>query len=385
MAEARLEKPEEIIKDYLIPSIRELKGQTQGREAGQVFHEFASFCDKQLQNPDAIEDMARMKSLMERKAQEAHEYERLSKAAKSSREREGYRSASKRSKKWYELDAEEFQRLRRSREEFLRQSLENYLLSLQASNDYNSDVLRVFSLWLEFSETPLANNAVRLYLSKVPSGKFTILMNQLSSRLQAEKSDFQSLLFELVFRICVDHPYHGMHQIYAGAMPLAVKDDAAKSRNTAAKQIAQMLKNDQRARPYWHAIHESNTCYHELALTKGEDHKTGREQLLEKNTVSKKLMQKVPGLKVPPATMAIDIRANCDYSDVPKITGFRPRMTIANGLSAPKIITALASDGLPYKQLVGILSILALLILTLLPVQVRQRRPPPRRHYGASL
>src|SRR5882757_4127648 len=133
MAEARLEKPEEIIKDYLIPSIRELKDQTQGREAGQVFHEFASFCDKQLQNPDAIEDMARMKSLMERKAQEAHEYERLSKAAKSSREREGYRSASKRSKKWYELDAEEFQRLRRSREEFLRQSLENYLLSLQAS------------------------------------------------------------------------------------------------------------------------------------------------------------------------------------------------------------------------------------------------------------
>lgn len=385
MAEARLEKPEEIIKDYLIPSIRELKDQTQGQEAGQVFHEFASFCDKQLQNPDAIEDMARMKSLMERKAQEAHEYERLSKAAKSSREREGYRNASKRSKKWYELDAEEFQRLRRSREEFLRQSLENYLLSLQASDDYNSDVLRVFSLWLEFSETPLANNAVRLYLSKVPSGKFAILMNQLSSRLQAEKSDFQSLLFELVLRICVDHPYHGMHQIYAGAMPLAVKDDAAKSRNTAAKQIAQMLKNDRRARPYWHAIHESNTCYHELALTKGEDYKTGREQSLEKNPVSKKLMQKVPGLKVPPATMTIDIRADCDYSDVPKITGFRPRMTIANGLSAPKIITALASDGLPYKQLVGILSILALLILTLFPVQVRQRRPPPRRHYGASL
>ncbi|OCK80454.1 hypothetical protein K432DRAFT_425753 [Lepidopterella palustris CBS 459.81] len=351
IAEARLEKPEEIITGYLLPAIKALKGQMHGQQPGQVFHEFASFCDKQLQSPDAMEDTTRVRLQMERKAQEAQEYSKLSKSAKSSRERDQWRTLSSRSKKWHDLDAQEYQNLRRSREEFLRQSLENYLLSLQACDDYNNDVLRVFSLWLEFSEAPLANNAVQLHLSKVASGKFVVLMNQLSSRLQAEKSDFQSLLSGLVFRICADHPYHGMHQIYAGAMPLSVKDEAAKSRNTAAKQIAGMLKNDQHTRPYWIAVSESNTCYHELAMTKGEDYKVGREQLLENVPVAKKMMQKIPGLKVPPATMAIEIRADCDYSNIPRIISFKPRMTIANGLSAPKIVTALASDGNPYKQL----------------------------------
>jgi ataxia telangiectasia mutated family protein len=105
--------------------------------------------------------------------------------------------------------------MRKGREQFLRQCLENYLLSLLASDEYNHDALRVFSLWLEYSDTPLANQAVKAYLKDVPSGKFALLMNQLSSRLQAEENDFQHLLMELVFRICVDHPFHGMHQIFA--------------------------------------------------------------------------------------------------------------------------------------------------------------------------
>jgi ataxia telangiectasia mutated family protein len=358
LAEARLEQPESIIQEYLEPAIKELKGQTQGPGPGQVFHEYALFCDKQLQNPDAVEDLTRMKILMERKKQEATEFQKLGSVEKNKVVREGYKRAYSRALNWYKLDKIEYERLHSSRENFLKQCLENYLLSLQASDEYNTDVLRVFALWLEYSDTPLANKAVGHYLSKVPSGKFALLMNQLSSRLQAETTDFQRLLSELVFRICTEHPYHGMHQIFAMQNSVASKEDAvrskdesSKSRQRAATHIAQLLGSDKRARSFWNIISQSDECYHNLAMSKNDQTRMGREIALDKMPEAKELLRKIPHLNVPPATLTIEIRANCDYTDVPKITGFKPRMSIANGLSAPKIISAIGSDGNYYKQL----------------------------------
>lgn len=365
VAEARLEKPDGIMKNYLLPAIQELQGLKQGPEPGQVFHEFALFCDKQLHDPDAIEDVARLKTVMERKGEEAEEHEKLARTSKNGRDKERYRTDARRSRKWQELNEIEYKKLRQSREDFLRQCLENYLLALQACDKYDEDVLRVFSLWLEYADTPLANEAVSRHLRHVASGKFIVLMNQLSSRLQAEKNQFQTQLCELAFRLCADHPYHGMHQIYAGAMPSPNKDDATKSRVSAAKYLAGLLKKDTRAGAYWIPLEESNGYYHDLAMAKTEDDKkTGRDQYMEKHPQGKKLMQKIPGLKVPPATISLEIRASCDYNDVPKITSFKSRMSIANGLSAPKIITAVASDGKPYKQLVRIFKASANMILT---------------------
>ena len=43
IADARLEKPDEIITRYLLPSFKELHGRATGPEAGRVFHNFAAF------------------------------------------------------------------------------------------------------------------------------------------------------------------------------------------------------------------------------------------------------------------------------------------------------------------------------------------------------
>lgn len=297
--------------------------------------------------------------------QEYQDFLKLSTTDKSKTMRETYKKSAHRAKNWYNLDHAEYERLYKGREQFLRQCLENYLLSLQASDEYNNDALRVFSLWLEHSDTPLANEAVRPYLKNVPSGKFALLMNQLSSRLQAEATAFQKLLSELVFRICVDHPYHGMHQIFAIQMKVGPitredvvrsRDELAKSRQRAASTIAQMLSTDKRARAYWAAIFQSNELYHDLAMFKNEaDNRQGREISLDKYHESKALLKKIPLLNVPPATLQIEVRPNCDYKNLPKITGFKPKMSIANGLSAPKVITAIGDDGKPYKQLVCLL------------------------------
>ncbi|RAR13257.1 ataxia telangiectasia mutated [Stemphylium lycopersici] len=362
LAEARLAKPDTIMEEYLEPAIEELKGQKQGSGPGQVFHEFALFCDKQLLSPEAAEDMDRIKTVMDRKLQEYQDFTKLSKTDKSRGMRETYHRNARRAKTWYDLDNAEYERMRKGREQFLRQCLENYLLSLSACDEYNNDALRVFSLWLEYSDTPLANEAVKAYLKDVPSSKFALLMNQLSSRLQAEDSDFQHLLMELVFRICVEHPYHGMHQIFAIQMKVGAitredvvraKDESAKSRQKAASGLATALSGDKRARPYWSSISHSNEIYHHLAMFKGEKESTqqGRELQLDKYKESRDLVSKVPKLNVPPATLQIEVRSNMSYSDLPRIAGFKPTMSIANGLSAPKVITAKGTDGKPYKQL----------------------------------
>ena len=352
------------MREYLEPAIRELKGVKQGLDAGQVFHEFALFCDKQIQSPEAAEDMDRIKTVMDRKLQEYNEFTKLSKTDKSKSMRDTYHRSARRAKTWYDLDNTEYERLRKGREQFLRQCLENYLLSLTASDEYNNDALRVFSLWLEYADTDLANDAVKAYIKSVPSGKFALLMNQLSSRLQAEESEFQKLLMSLVFRICHDHPYHGMHQIFAIQMKVVAmsredvvraKDESARSRQKAATQLAKGLNENEKSRPYWSSISQSNEIYHNLAMFKGEKESTqqGRELPLDRYKESKDLVSRIPKLKVPPATLQVEIRASKDYKDLPRIHKFKPTMSIANGLSAPKVITAIGTDGLPYKQLVS--------------------------------
>jgi ataxia telangiectasia mutated family protein len=83
-----------------------------------------------------------------------------------------------------------------------------------------------------------------------------------------------------------------------------------------------------------------------------ESYQQGREIPLDRFEESKELVRIIPNLNVPPATLQIEVRPNMDYDDLPRIQRFKPSMTIANGLSAPKIITAIGTDGKPYKQLV---------------------------------
>ncbi|KAI9760893.1 MAG: aprataxin-like protein [Chaenotheca gracillima] len=354
VSEARLEKPETIISLYLVPAIKALKGNKQGNEAGKVYYEFASFCDRQLQDADNLEDFQRIKRLRERKATEVRELETMLEAA-GSQGKSNLQQHRSRAKQWYDLDNREFERLRQVRQSLLVQSVENYLLSLAASDLNDNGVLRFCALWLEQpdSETAsLVNASVSELLSKVPSRKFASLMNQLSSRLSDTRDEFQTILFNLVFRICVDHPYHAMHHIFMTSKTKG-KDETAMSRHAAALKMVSKLRADAKASRIWIAVHNTNICYAKLALEKLDDTaKPGSKMALRKSPAGQRMEAEIARTAVPPPTMKIELRADCDYTDVPTITKFHSEMTVAGGVSVPKIVTALASDGARYKQLV---------------------------------
>ncbi len=353
VSEARLEKPDEIICQYLIPAVKELKGISDGDAAGRVFHEFASFCDGQLQDADNLEDFRRIERLRQRKEAEVRELDKMM-TSSGSQHKSHLQSHRARAKQWFDLDDREYQRLRQSREAFLKQSLENYLLTLKACSKFDKDSLRFCALWLEHSDLDLANRAVAKHLSAVPSMKMAPLMNQLSSRLLDEKNDFQRLLFDLLLKICTEHPYHGMYQIFSISKSKG-KDESAVSRQSAAGRIASTLKRSSVASSRWLAVHNTNVCYARLAVEKLEDKaKPGSRMPLRKTEAGRRLEQDVPVNRIPPPTLKIELRADCDYSKVPVIVKFLPEMSVANGVSAPKIITAIGSDGVKYKQLVSL-------------------------------
>ncbi|KAL3423234.1 ataxia telangiectasia mutated [Phlyctema vagabunda] len=208
-------------------------------------------------------------------------------------------------------------------------------------------------MWLQHSDKKLANKAVAKYIKLVPSRKFATLMNQLTSRLLDNKHEFQEILYDLAIQICTDHPYHGMYQIFAGINTRAnQKDEAALSRLRAMKRIDIQLQQIQKVSTIWSSIHSTNKAYCRLAAEKDDAYKGGRKIALKDSPTGTALRHMISKCHIPPPTMQIVIAVDLDYSKVPYMTTLEPQISIASGVSAPKIITAIASDGQKYRQLV---------------------------------
>ena len=100
IAEARLESPNQIMTNYLIPAIDELKNNKEGKIAGQVYHRFASFCHDQLQNADISEDLTRVAKIQARRQAEVEALTTEVKGMKAGHDRKARESELSKSKRW---------------------------------------------------------------------------------------------------------------------------------------------------------------------------------------------------------------------------------------------------------------------------------------------
>ncbi|KAG9539113.1 hypothetical protein KCU79_g19788, partial [Aureobasidium melanogenum] len=333
VADARLEKPGEVIANYLRPAIEQLDQATSGSEAAKVYHEFALFCDQQLQDPGNLEDFQRLAKLRDRKLGEHRQFEKLIKDAQTKDKKRELMRQQKTVHQWYTLDDEEFQKMRRSRDEFVRQSLENYLRALTVSDEFNSSVVRFFALWLEHSDSQTANAVVQKTLPNVPSWKFVGLMNQQTSRLQKDSSIFQQSLADLITRICTDHPHHGVHYLYTAYYSSIVEtDQAAKSRRDAAHSIASNLGRNKNMTETMRRNFQVGNAYHSLAEVKLNPKEFKGKITVNMVPAAKEMVNTVLPRKMPPATMSVELRPDCDYSSVPVVARYRDEIRIAGGL-----------------------------------------------------
>ena len=351
-AQARLEKPDFIIDRILQPAVDELSGRTTGDEAGLVFHEFASFCDAQLQNTDVKADFERIQKLRQHKQAEMEDLDRMIESARHVKEKENLEGHRKKAAQWFALDDQEFRRLEASRETLMGHSLSCYLQALRACDKYENDALRFSTLWLENRQHASANDIVAQHLPSVPSRKFVALVNQWTSRLLDTQDQFQAILFDIVLRICVDHPYHGMYQIFTSSKTKGGKDEVSLARHAAACHMVEKIKNFPHAQRVWLPVHNMAVAFVRFAQERlDEVVKPGTKVPLRKSQNGSRMAQDVSRFPIPPPTMTVSLRSDRNYSSVTIIAKFQPEFSTATGISAPKIVTAIGTDGHRYKQL----------------------------------
>ena len=270
--------------------------------------------------------------------------------------RESVKSALSKAKTWYRLDDDEFQRISANRESLILRCLENYLLSMNACDDFPNDSLRVVSIWMNQADNERVNKTVHKFLHHVPSIKFAGLVNQLTSRLLDTGNSFQELLMDLMFRICTDHPYHSMYQLFAASKSRGARtDEIAASRHSAAGKLCDLIRAKSSSSNIWIAVHNASICFVRVAQERlsDKDSKTGAKFLLRNVRNGPALISAIEGRssRLPAPTMKLALRPDKDYSAVPVMTDVEPQISIAGGISAPKIATMRASDGSRNKML----------------------------------
>ena len=164
------------------------------------------------------------------------------------------------------MDERETASVNESIKRYLHMAVKSYCTALQlcpptTTMDVSKHVFQLISLWFkncQKQETKdIVNEQLKSNIPLIPSYRFVPLTYQLFSRIDEIDSDgefFQTSLREIVFKICAEHPYHGIAQLVAlsngkrvgsgvsGRHATAYLDNVGDAKVDAAKSILQELR-----------------------------------------------------------------------------------------------------------------------------------------------
>ncbi|KAK7025291.1 Serine/threonine-protein kinase Tel1 [Favolaschia claudopus] len=383
IAEARLENPTDIAKNYFEPatsSVNSLRGKGAAKSVttfsashARVFHQYAKFSEHQYKAIKNSPDALRWKVYVERKTAEVEYRKTQGDVSTNPRLREA--------KVLLQTDQDLYNNHMKAGETFLARAIEMYSRALEASDAFDGDgAIRLVSLWSEnFDKAdPKFQDKVREALDRVPSRKLVFLAHQLVARLSKtpEPVKNQSTLQSVVLRMCKDHPFHSLYQLYAllpndppvqerrqsgrqttlGNTPSPSLQAAARS--TAASEIFDRLRADsksvQRIKDVervagacleWAKFKIINTALDPRRKTvKGQPPKP--PEIPPGLAIHKLVSVNVPVLTHPPALDPSLVYDNCVF-----INKYEPTFTTSGGINLPKVCMCIGSDGGRYKQL----------------------------------
>lgn len=305
-------------------------------------------------------------------------------------------------KKEIDMDRKERDRVVHSRDQSLQALLHHYsqvlLLSPQAEE---GTVFKLVSYWLSNAHRASVSQAMRPLVQNVATYKIVPLHYQIFSRLgtrpqvprededpvdgeeppvsqttaavqnnshvnaaDLDAGEFQETLQRLVTRMCSDHPYQTLPQLFAllheGIIASQVYlSNTSATRSMAADAVYQTLLATPSVTKTASSMKTLLLRYIELANTKTTEME--KKQKLkgiffkEVQPRGQRFHEVLATVPEPPMilTQSVDVRPLCDYSDVLRTAQIVETFDITeNGISRPKIISVRGSDGHLYKQLV---------------------------------
>jgi serine-protein kinase ATM len=374
-----LQKPTDIREQFFARATTILLGsesqeldETMDPSLAVVFQQYALFSEEQYHAILRSPEVSRLKVYVERKKQEIEQLNESLRMTTSGSSRTHLSQHQRKAMALYEEDVAQFSVHTESRATFLVQAIDMYSRCLQASDEFDdSAVIRLCSLWFaNFGENKLQPNFNHAF-SRIPSRKFVFLAHQLSARLTiadkatSKASDAQKLLQSLIIRMCNEHPFHSLYQVWAlqqGA-PTSEHDSGRRQssrgalvsthpgRAKAASDILAVCRQHASNSRRVQAIELLCNAYLEWAQLplKGDDnYKLNRTQY----KVPRIRLREVADLPVPVSTAYTPLDKTMRYDSIVTIIKYSSHFTLAGGVNLPKISECQGSDGRTYKQLV---------------------------------
>ena len=376
---ARLEAATVIKEKYFEPSeqlLASAKDASSLAAMSVVAIKYARFADQQYQaETRKLEDMERLEAYSARIEAEASQGRRNGKTSQSddsftSRNRQMLQS---------QQDRQAVEQYKGTRRTLLEISVEMYGRALALSDDNDDALFRFTSLWLANAGDDAINAVAGGGIAVIPSHKFVILVHQLSARLASQSAGasspnrpaFQLVLYDLVSRLCADHPFHSLFQIYflranapanqatkSGRRTSAITAEAASQiqRADAVGEILRTLQQTERLKIITRHLETAIVAYiswadYDARPDQGKGKKT---KIIPADEPIRKLVD-VP-IPISTEALALDKTTRYDPGSFVTIKRFSDTFALAGGIHLPKITNCIGSDGRPYKQLVGGLS-----------------------------
>jgi ataxia telangiectasia mutated family protein len=192
------------------------------------------------------------------------------------------------------------------------------------------------------------------------------LKHQLTARLTTQKSKAQDNLQRLIMRMCREHPFHSLYQVYClqSDHPNATTANRRHSgrhsglstqteRSAAASSILDRLRGDESVEHRVRDIERLCDAYLEWAKFPITGHNQYKKSRASHFKIPDSLsIRKITQLKVPVTTTHTPLDSTMKYEDCVWIDHYEPTFTTAGGVNLPKVSICRGSDGQKYKQLV---------------------------------
>ncbi|KAI0343274.1 hypothetical protein BDW22DRAFT_1329401 [Trametopsis cervina] len=365
-SQACLEKPSDIKIHYFDASISP-ESQTASHVDPSVYHEYATFAERQYHAIAKSPDVLRLKYYINRKTSEIDAREKDLAKLKRSGHRSGHQESEKRkAQTMLNADLALYNEHLNARKMFLEQAIEMYSLCLASTDAFDDDgAIRLCSLWFANFDTTDKDLPLKIgtAVAQIPSHKFVFLAHQLSARLSDDngQSHNQSNLRNVIFRMCREHPFHALFPVYC----LQPGEHSAESRGpsaqdqpnsqalraSAAASIVSRLRSDLSCAKRVGAV--LLVCNASLEWAKFPIKRMASTAPKKKTfDIPKQVaIRKLENVEVPVITRHTPLDPTTRYENNVWIKAYESTFDIAGGVNLPKICRCVGSDGKKYKQL----------------------------------
>lgn len=381
MSEACLQNPADILEHCFGPATallaESLQTPSTSPSYGSVFHQCATFAESQylaiLKSPDVV----RRKVYVARKKDEISQRRTAISRAQQSGNVQEYARLNRdqtQANALFEQDKALFEEHNTSRNAYLKQAIEMYSKCLEVTGTHDDDgAISLCSLWFaNFEERDQElQHTIRAAVDRVPSRKFVFLAHQLSARLSGPSSldlpSRQVILHSVVSRMCREHPFHSLYQVFALRPHSVTKDNSAASsrrhserhdpspsqndRALAATDILDQLRNDPVVGDRISAVERVYNAAIQWAKLPIKNTKIIEKRPFE--IPANLMIRQLSDVRVPVTTIDIPIDLTLKYDDCVWISKYNVDFSTAGGANLPKICVCIGSDGKRYKQLVS--------------------------------